>query len=174
MVCSPERASWVFQMVLDWVVERGLVCVSLEYRLPPEHQDPAPLEDCYAGLTWMATHAAELGIDPANIIIAGVSAGGGLAAGTALMARDRGVPSVRAQVLDCPMVDKHNDSVSACQYPLEGTWSQGSNDFLWNCYTGDERRRRNDISHYDSPSRAKDLSHLPPAYMCWLMRSHWR
>lgn len=61
----------------------------------------------------MATNAAELGIDPANMFIASVSAGGGLAASTALMARDLGGPSLCAQILDCPMVDELNDSVSA-------------------------------------------------------------
>jgi acetyl esterase/lipase len=64
--------------------------VSVEYRLAPENPHPAPVEDCYAGLVWTAAHAAELGIDPRQLIIMGVSAGGGLAAATALLARDRG------------------------------------------------------------------------------------
>jgi acetyl esterase/lipase len=73
------------------VIEGSAVVVSVEYRLAPDHPDPAPVEDCYAGLVWMAKNAAELGIDPERLLIAGVS-GGGLAAGTALLARDRAFP----------------------------------------------------------------------------------
>ncbi|GAB3487106.1 hypothetical protein GCM10027440_32500 [Nocardiopsis coralliicola] len=76
--------------VLPYVAEGKAVAVSVEYRLAPEHPDPAPVEDCYAGLVWTAGNASELGIDPDRLIIAGGSAGGGLAAGTALLARDRG------------------------------------------------------------------------------------
>ena len=73
-----------------WVEEFDCVAVSIEYRLAPEDPYPAPLDDCYAGLLWTAQHADELGIDPARIAIAGASAGGGLAAGLAILARDRG------------------------------------------------------------------------------------
>ncbi|RXZ71886.1 alpha/beta hydrolase, partial [Agromyces albus] len=76
--------------VVEWVDRFDAVAVTVEYRLAPEFPDPFPVEDCYAGLVWTAEHAEELGIDPARLIIAGASAGGGLAAGTALLARDRG------------------------------------------------------------------------------------
>jgi acetyl esterase/lipase len=88
-----------------WVDEVGVVAVSVEYRLAPEHPHPAPVEDCYAGLLWTGEHCGELGIDPSRLIIAGSSAGGGLAAGTALMARDRGGPPLSHQILMCPMLD---------------------------------------------------------------------
>src|SRR6266568_3477966 len=78
--------------LLNWVEEYQLVGVSVEYRVAPEHPHPAPVEDCYAGLVWTAAHAEELGFDPNRMLIAGPSAGGGLAAAVALMARDRGGP----------------------------------------------------------------------------------
>src|SRR6202050_587887 len=91
-----------------WVDEVGVVAVSVEYRLAPENPHPAPVEDCYAGLVWTATHAEELGIHPARIAIGGASAGGGLATATALLARDRGGPALAFQLLVYPMLDDRN------------------------------------------------------------------
>ena len=78
----------------DWLLDHDVVLLSIDYRLAPEYPDPYPVEDCYAGLVWVAAHADELGIDPDRIVIAGQSAGGGLATGTALLARDRDRKSV--------------------------------------------------------------------------------
>ncbi|WP_324603690.1 alpha/beta hydrolase fold domain-containing protein [Streptomyces sp. SPB78] len=103
------------QMLDEWTRDLGIGIVSVEYRLAPEHPDPAPVEDCYAGLVWTAEHAAELGFDPERIIIGGGSAGGGLAAGVALAARDRGGPALLGQLLMCPMLDDRNDTPSAVQ-----------------------------------------------------------
>ena len=89
-------------MVCD---EVGAVVVSVEYRLSPEHPHPAPVEDCYAALVWMAAHADELGFDPARLGLYGGSAGGGLVLGTALLARDRGGPPVRFMMPIYPMID---------------------------------------------------------------------
>jgi acetyl esterase/lipase len=72
--------------------EVGAVVVSVEYRLAPEHPHPAPVKDCFAGLVWTAKHASELGVDAERLAVYGGSAGGGLAIGTALLARDRGGP----------------------------------------------------------------------------------
>jgi len=107
--------------VLDWAEEFGAVCVSLEYRLAPEHPDPAPVEDCYAGLVWTAGHAAELGIDPARLLIVGTSVGGGLAAAVAPLARDRRGPALLAQLLMSPMRDDRNETVSSHQYAGTGS-----------------------------------------------------
>jgi acetyl esterase/lipase len=149
---------------LDWVIEMDAVLVSIEYRLPPEHPDPAPIEDCYAGLTWMAEHASELGFDPDNLVIVGGSAGAGLAAGTTLMSRDRSGPALRAQLLECPMLDDRNDTLSARQFETGGTWTRGSNLTGWTCLLGD-RRGGDDVSIYAAPARATDLSGLPPAFI---------
>ena len=84
----------------------GVPQLSVEYRLAPEHPHPAPVEDCYAGLVYLRDHAAELNVDPKRIGVMGESAGGGLAAALALMARDRKLePPVAKQVLIYPMLD---------------------------------------------------------------------
>ena len=105
--------------------------VTVEYRLAPEYPHPAPVEDCYAGLVWTAAHAAELGIDPARLIMAGGSAGGGLAAGMALLARDRGGPALAGQMLIYPMLDDRNDTPRRRQIEGVGVWDRISNDTGW-------------------------------------------
>ena len=112
------------------------VGVSVEYRLAPEAPYPGPLDDCYAGLRWTHEHAAELGIAPDRIGISGVSAGGGLAAALALLARDRGEVPVAFQLLECPMIDDRQTTSSS---RLDGLpiWSRESNEFGWRSYLGD-------------------------------------
>jgi acetyl esterase/lipase len=149
-------------VMVDWVERFDAVCVSVEYRLAPEFPDPYPVEDCYAGLVWTAEHAAELGIDPDRILIAGGSAGGGLAAGTALLARDRSGPALIGQALIYPMIDDRNETVSSHQIDGEGVWDRTSNFTGWDALLGD-RRGTDDVSIYAAPSRATDLSGLPPA-----------
>jgi acetyl esterase/lipase len=152
------------QDLLDWALELQLVVVSVEYRLAPEHPHPAPVEDCYAGLVWTADHAAELGIDPERIVIAGGSAGGGLAAAVALLARDRGEPGLAGQMLMCPMIDDRNDTPSSLQMAGRGVWDRTSNDTGWTALLGAERGGP-DVSPYAAPARAGDLSGLPPAFI---------
>ncbi|MEV0890706.1 alpha/beta hydrolase [Promicromonospora sp. NPDC050262] len=150
--------------VVDYVVELDAVVVTVEYRLAPEHPAPAALEDSYAALVWTAEHADELGFDPSKLITIGGSAGGGLAAGITLMARDRGTPQIAGQVLMYAMLDEHNDSVSAQQIDGIGIWDRTSNDTGWNYYLGD-RRGTDDITVYESAARADDLTGLPPTYV---------
>ncbi|HYZ55874.1 MAG TPA: alpha/beta hydrolase [Streptosporangiaceae bacterium] len=150
--------------VLDWAQEYDAVVVSLDYRLAPEHPDPAPVEDAYAGFVWTAAHVAELGIDPARILIAGTSAGGGLAAGVSLLARDRQGPKAMAQLLMSPMLDDRDETVSTRQYSGTGAWSREANDTGWNALLG-ERRKTDAVSIYAAPARATDLSGLPPAFI---------
>jgi acetyl esterase/lipase len=144
--------------------ELGLAVVSVEYRLAPEHPDPAPVEDCYAGLSWVARHAAELGLDRTRIVVSGNSAGGGLAAGVALLARDRGEPRLLGQMLQCPMLDDRCDSPSGRQMDGVGLWDRTSNLTGWTALLG-ARRGTDDVSCYAAPVRARDLAGLPPMFV---------
>ncbi|RZT88748.1 acetyl esterase/lipase [Pseudonocardia sediminis] len=148
----------------DWVEQLGVVVVSVEYRLAPEHPDPAPVEDCYAGLVWTAGHAAEFGADASSLVVGGASAGGGLAAGVALLARDRGGPAIAGQLLVYPMLDDRNDTASVAQFEGVGVWDRVSNETGWGALLG-ERRGTADVSSYAAPARAQDLTGLPPAYV---------
>ncbi len=147
---------------LDWLERFGAVVVTLDYRLAPEVQGTTPVEDCYSGLEWVAGHAAELGIDPKRLVVAGASAGGGLTAGMTLMARDRGGPAIAAQVLICPMLDHRNDTASSRQY-AEGpaTWTRAANSFGWEALLGTATT----VSAYASPALASDLGGLPPSFI---------
>ncbi|MEV0949573.1 alpha/beta hydrolase [Promicromonospora sp. NPDC050249] len=149
---------------LEWLDELGAVVVTVDYRLAPEASGTTLVEDCYLGLVWVAEHAADLGVDPARLVVAGTSAGGGLAAGVALLARDRGTPDLAAQVLVCPMLDHRNDTGSSHQF-AEGpaTWSRAMNAFGWRSVLGGDPAT--EVSPYVSPARAGDLSGLPPAYI---------
>ncbi|MGV8883783.1 MAG: alpha/beta hydrolase [Rhodoglobus sp.] len=149
---------------LGWVMEFDAVVVSVEYRLAPEHPDPAPVDDSYAGLAWTAAHADELGFDPSRLIIAGASAGGGLAAGVALKARDLGGPALAGQLLIYPMLDDRNETVSSHQVDGFGVWDRGSNDTGWDALLGD-RRKTDAVSIYAAPARTTDLTGLPPAFI---------
>ncbi|KPM51931.1 lipase [Frankia sp. R43] len=150
--------------MLAWVAMFDAVMVSVDYRLAPEFPDPYPVEDCYAGLVWTAEHAAELGIDPDRLLIAGTSAGGGLAAGTALLARDRKGPALIGQILNCPMLDDRHQTVSMQQYDDAAIWGGADDIFAWGALLG-ERHGTDNISIYAAPARATDLSGLPPAYV---------
>jgi acetyl esterase/lipase len=140
-----------------------LVGVSVQYRLGPETPYPGPLEDCYRGLTWTYDNAEELGIDRDRIGIGGVSAGGGLAASLALLARDRGEVPVAFQLLDCPMLDDRQVTASSQQDGLP-VWSRESNTYGWRAYLGD-LYGTDDVPYTAAPARAEDLSGLPPAFV---------
>jgi acetyl esterase/lipase len=150
--------------VIDWVTDLDAVLVTVEYRLAPEHPYPAPLDDCYAGLLWVASAAEDLGYDPGKLVLAGASAGGGLAAGTALRARDEGGPALAGQVLIYPMLDDRNETVSSYQIDGFGRWDRGSNETGWDAYLGG-LRESGPVPAYAAPARATDLSGLPPTFI---------
>ncbi|WP_063129321.1 alpha/beta hydrolase [Nocardia fusca] len=149
---------------LEWLDAIGAVVITVDYRLAPESTGIIPVQDCYDGLRWITDHADELGIDPHRIVTAGTSAGGGLAAGVALMARDLGGPAIAAQILSCPMLDHRNTSTSSRQYSGEPTvWTHETNAFAWNALLAE--LPDDQVPAYISPSRADDLSGLPPTYI---------
>jgi len=146
----------------DWCARYGCVGVSVEYRLAPETPYPGPMEDAYAGLSYVYRNAAELGVDPGRIGIGGASAGAGIAAGLALLARDRGEVPLAFQLLIYPMIDDRMTNTSA-GWPVP-IWDPGSNRYGWKAYLGD-RFGTDDVPVYAAPARATDLSGLPPAYI---------
>jgi acetyl esterase/lipase len=151
-------------VVLDLAVGLGAAVVSVDYRLAPEHPYPAPLEDCFAGLSWLAGHAAGLDLDADRVVVAGASAGGGLAAGLALLARDHGSPALLGQMLWSPMLDDRNDTASAHQMAGAGLWDRASNATGWNALL-DGRSGEPEVPPYAAPARAADLAGLPPAFL---------
>ena len=119
----------------DWVQRFDCIGVSVEYRLAPEHPYPAPLEDCYAGLTWVHQHASELDIDTGHLGIGGASSGAGLAAGLALLTRDRGRIPLAFQLLIYPMIDDRQvTSSSQWEVPV---WPPSANALGWSAYLGE-------------------------------------
>lgn len=150
-----------YDALLRWLSARAeLAVLAPEYRLAPEHPHPAPVEDCYATLRWAADHAAQLCIDPARIGIIGASAGGGLAAGVTLLARDRGGPAIARQLLIYPMLDDRTVSPDP-QIGDTMLWSYDDNVTGWSALLPDA----GEPPIHAAPARADDLSGLPPAYI---------
>ncbi len=144
-----------------WCRRLDCVGVSVEYRLAPESRYPVPLEDCYAGLQWVHANAALLGVDATRIGIGGASAGAGLAAGLALLARDRGELPVAFQALVYPMIDDRQVTVSSA-WP-DPVWPPRANRFGWDCYLGDLRDA--EVPAYAAAARATDLTRLPATFI---------
>jgi acetyl esterase/lipase len=134
--------------------ELGITVAAVDYRLAPEHPYPAPLEDCYSALTWLAGLPA---VDPARLAIGGASGGGGLAAALALLARDRGDVTPVLQVLAYPMLDDR--SAAGPNNPNYRLWGPKSNRFGWAAYLG------NADPQIAVPARRDNLSGLPPAWI---------
>lgn len=132
--------------------------------MAPEHRHPTPVEDCYAALTWLHLNAKNLGIDNKRIAIAGLSAGGGLAAAVALLARDRDLePPVAKQFLISPMLDDRNLEADVDLVPFM-TWSWDDNFTGWNALLED-KAGSGSISEYAAPARAENLEGLPSTYI---------
>lgn len=144
--------------------ELGLVIVSVDYRLPPEAPFPAPVEDCYAALRWLFDHAATLDIDPARIGIYGESAGGGLSAALALLARDRKEVAIAFQLLIYPMLDDRTCLAAPNPHTGEFIWPHAANHFGWSCLLGQPPGSEG-VSPYAAAARAESLAGLPPTFV---------
>lgn len=148
----------------DAVKELDAVVISVNYRLSPDYHGTEVVEDCYGSLVWLSQNLDLFRINPKQFMIAGVSAGAGLAAGTILIARDRKGPQVCAQLLMCPMLDDRCNSLSCLQFEngrgFYTTWDR----YAWSCVLGREAGKEG-VSPYVAPARATDLSRLPIAYI---------
>lgn len=159
MILDLERVGELYDAaVRGYVAASGVPMLVVDYRVAPEFPHPAPLEDCYAALRWLAGHAGELGVDASRVAVMGDSAGGGLAAGVCLLARDRGGPAICAQLLIYPMLDDRTRAGTG-PAPLL-TWSYDDNATGWGALL-DGRA----ADGYAAPARADDLAGLPPAYL---------
>jgi acetyl esterase/lipase len=157
---AAERSDATFER---WCTLFNCVGIVVDYRLAPETPYPGPLDDCYAGLQYVFTYAEEFGIDPNRIGVAGPSAGGGLAAGLGLLARDRGEVPVLFQLLIYPMIDDRMETVSS-QWDDTPVWTNVSNRYGWSSYLPGIAGT-DDVPIYAAPSRAVDLAGLPPSYV---------
>lgn len=144
----------------SWCRQFDCIGVSVDYRLAPETPYPGPLDDCYEGLEWVHERSSELGVDPARIGLFGVSAGGGLAAGLSLLARDRGDIDLAFQLLLYPMLDDRQVTASS-RWGDVPRWDPTANRFGWQSYLG-ALYGSEDVPYYAAPARATDLTGLPP------------
>ena len=147
---------------LEICARLGVVVLSVDYRLAPEHPIPAPLDDCYTGLAWLHAQADALGVDRNRIGIGGESAGGGLAAALAIKARDAGEYAICHQHLTYPMLDDRTGTPERPGDPLVGefVWTRQSNQYGWRSYLGDAPARAPQV-----PGRLEDFTGLPATWM---------
>ena len=149
--------------IMRYVASSGVPMLAVDYRVAPEHPQLTPVSDCYAGLCWLAEHATELGVDPTRIGVMGDSAGGGLAAGVALLARDRGGPALAKQILVYPMLDDRTTTPDPHLLPF-ATWTYDDNVTGWEALLGASAGGK-DVSPYAAPARVQDPAGLAPAYI---------
>ncbi|MDX6255836.1 MAG: acetyl esterase [Frankiales bacterium] len=145
----------------------GCSVVAVDYRLAPEHPYPAGLDDCVVAARWMADQSGVLGIDPTRLGIGGLSAGGALAAGTALRLRDDNAASLAIQLLLFPVLDARADSASCQAFTDVPVLTTASVETMWRLYLGTSWFRGcPDPPTYSSPAHVDDLTGLPPTYIC--------
>jgi acetyl esterase/lipase len=150
------------RLVAAYVADSGIPMLSVDYRRAPEHPHPTPGEDCYAALVWLASNSHGLGIEPARIAVMGDSAGGGLAAATALLARERSLPLAK-QILICPMLDDRTTTPDPALISF-AAWTYDNNYTGWHALLGNAIGTK-DVPPIAAPARATDFSGLPGAYI---------
>lgn len=159
IIGSPEMSD---ENNVHLVASLGILVLSVDYRLAPEHPVPAPLDDCYASLRWLHEQAEGLGIDPERIAVGGASAGGGLAAALVLRASEIGEYAICFQLLTYPMIDDRTGTEGYPGDPLTGEflWTRENNCLGWSYYLGDTPPGAPHV-----PARAANLSGLPPTWI---------
>jgi acetyl esterase/lipase len=139
----------------------GITVAAVDYRLAPEHPFPVPLHDCYDALLWLAQQPE---VDTSRIVVGGASAGGGLAAGLALLAHQRGEVQLAFQLLAYPMLDDRTATRVDSDAAKRRLWSNASNRFGWQSYLG-HAPGGEEVDGLAAPARVDDLAHLPPAWI---------
>jgi triacylglycerol lipase len=162
---------WVFgcpegRHAVSVELTRSLRCVvvSVDYRLAPETRYPGAVEDGYSALKWLNENAQTLNVDPGRVTVTGESAGGGLAAALAILARDRGEYPIASQVLTYPMLDDRPLTTDGCASIGQHVWTRQNNLFGWSCYLG-SLIGSDDVSPYAAAARCMDFRNLPPTYI---------
>jgi acetyl esterase/lipase len=141
--------------------EVGVLVAAVDYRLAPEHPFPTPLHDCYDALTWLADHPD---VDRSRIAVGGASAGGGLAAALAHLARQRGEMQPAFQLLSYPMLDDRTAARSDLDDRCTRLWNNRSNRFGWTAYLGSAPGGPR-VDELAAPARCRDFAGLPPAWI---------
>jgi len=144
--------------------DASVVVAAVEYRLAPEHPFPAALDDCAAAWRWLMTHAAELGISTAHLLVGGESAGGGLAAELSHRLHDDGGCQPCGQILVYPMLDDRTATRTDLTAQKHLVWNNTSNLFAWTSYLGMPAGSPQ-VPPYAAAARRTDLSGLPPAWL---------
>lgn len=161
---QPEMAD---DYLADLATQLGVLIVAVDYRLAPEHPFPTPLEDCYTALGWVFAYQHELNVDIRRAVIMGHSAGGGLAAALAILARDRGAYPITGQVLIYPMLDHRTGSADSPHRNVTTGmigWPHQANRFCWDCLRGQQTLDQQQTGWF-SPALQPDLSDLPPTFI---------
>jgi acetyl esterase/lipase len=149
--------------IAGYVAASGVPLLAVDYRLAPEFRHPVPVNDCYSAVKWLADNATMLQVDPARIAVMGDSAGGGLAAGVVLLAKDLGEPAIARQILIYPMLDDRTTTPDPEIAPF-AVWTYDDNITGWEALLGADAGT-DQASPYGAPARRTDLSGLPPAYL---------
>lgn len=147
-------------LISELAHETGCAVVSVDYRLAPENPYPAALTDALTALRWLTAGSGPAVLDSQRVILGGISAGGGLAASTALRWRDDGGAALKALLLMYPMLDHRSDSGSAKQMIGAGSWDASANAVAWGVYLAGANP-----APYASPALHDNLAGLPPTFI---------
>ncbi|MDF2838630.1 MAG: heroin esterase [Evtepia sp.] len=143
-----------------YVKNVGCVVVSVEYRLAPSAKAPAPVEDGYAALCWMAEQGVQIGVDSSRLALAGLSAGGTIVAALSMMTRDRKGPKPLLQLPLYGEMDWRLRTPSSREITSYKVWCFENNKTSWDLYLGEDKA----VDYYDSPTLCENLNHLPPVF----------